>query len=81
MEQNKLLEKNYSFKEAIIEYSIAAAIVLVFVILLIATGFYWGYSLMLIPAGFFLIDGIITHRRVLRYRKQKENRKNNNNPL
>ena len=75
------LEPNYTLKEPIIEYSIGGVFLLAWIILLIITGFYWGYLLFLIVPLYFLIDGFVTHRRILRFRKQKEEKKEYNNNL
>ena len=72
MEQKK---SNYSFKEPIIEFSIAGAVIIIWLIFVIATGFYWGYLFILIVPLYFIIDGIITLRRILNYKKQEQNRK------
>ncbi len=75
------LESSHTLKEPIIEYSIAAVGLIAFIVLLIVTGFYWGYLFILIVPVFFIIDGIVTHKRILRYRKQSLEKQNNNNPL
>ena len=75
------LEPSYSLKEPIIEYSIGGVSVLAVIILTIITGFYWGYLLFLIVPFYFLIDGFLTHRKILRYRKQREEKKEYNNTL
>ena len=82
MEDNKKqFYSDYSLKEPIIEYSIGGVIAIAFVVITIITGFYWGYLFILIPSLFFIIDGFLTHRRIIRYRKQKQEKQNNNNPL
>ena len=82
MEDNKKqFYSDYSLKEPIIEYFIGGVIAIAFVVITIITGFYWGYLFILIPSLFFIIDGFLTHRRIIRYRKQKQEKQNNNNPL
>ena len=70
--QNK---SNYSFKEPIIEYSLSGAIIIAWIILVIATDFYWGYLFILVIPLYLLIDGILTHKRIINYKKQEQNRK------
>ena len=65
---------NYSYKEPIIEYSIAGAIIIAFIVLTIITGFYWGYLFILIIPAYFIVDGILTHKRIHNYKKQEEKR-------
>ena len=79
-EKPKLLP-SYSLKEPIIEYSIGGVMLIAWIVLVIVTGFYWGYLLFLIVPLYFLIDGFVTHRRILRYRKQSEEKKEPNNNL
>ena len=82
--EQKKFQNRYSLKEPIIELSIGGAIIIGWIILLIITGFYWGYLLILIVPLYFTIDGIFTYKRIMGYRKQKEereNKENNNNPL
>ena len=79
-EKPKLLP-SYSLKEPIIEYSIGGVMLIAWIVLVIITGFYWGYVLFLIIPLYFLIDGFFTHRRILRYRKQSEEKKEPNNNL
>lgn len=68
-------KSNYSFKEPIIEYSIGGAIIIAWIVLVIITGFYWGYLFILIIPAYFLIDGILTHKRIINYKKQEQSRK------
>ena len=82
--EQKTFQNRYSLKEPIIEFSIGGAVLIGWIVLLIITGFYWGYLLILIVPLFFIIDGIFTYKRIIGYRKQKEereNKENNNNPL
>jgi len=74
MENNT--KSNYSIKEPLIEYIIAGIVIIAWAVLNIITGFYWGYLFILIVPAFFLIDGIVSHRRILNYKKQEESRKN-----
>lgn len=69
MEENK--KSAYSFKEPIIEYSIAGVILIAWIVLIIITGFYIGYLLILLIPAFFIIDGIVTHKKILNYKKQE----------
>lgn len=68
-------KSNYSYNEPIIEFSIASVLTIAFIVLVIATGFYWGYLFILIVPLYFVIDGIFTTKRIKNYKKQEENRK------
>lgn len=63
---------NHSYKEPIIEFSISFVALIIFIVLLCATGFYWGYLLILIVPLFFVIDGFISLKKIRRYKKQEE---------
>ena len=63
---------NHSYKEPIIEFSISFVALIIFIVLLCATGFYWGYLLILIVPLFFVIDGFISIKKIRRYKKQEE---------
>ena len=76
-EKNKFI-KHYSYKESIIEFSIAAAVIIFFTVLTIITSFYWGYLLLLIVPIFFIVDGLLNIRKVNNYKKQNAELKENN---
>ena len=97
MEENKIIEEEnnaekekiaeylnkqrYSFKEAIVFYVLAGVIVIGWIVLTIIAGFFFASLLILLIALFFLVNAIITHKRILRYRKQSQEKKVYNNNL
>ena len=82
MQENKeLFDDAYSLKEPIILYSISGVVLIAWIVLVIITGFYLGYLLILIVPAFFIISGILTHKKILGYRRQRLEQNKNNNPL